>query len=643
MDNLLSKALDEHTPRMNDKFVRGIAKEVFENIPAYINKMIQISMEKVNPKIDFKYRGYRICTPEEELMEDALSKAGSKPADIAQNNVYLCVFEFEYNGQIMPKYIYLPYCDPGNIFVISGTKYVVMPVLTDLVISVKPDRIFIRLHRDKIHVTSERKRVILNDNPNPEMPKLLYSSILNSGTKDNMRPGAKTPLGLYLLCKYGLKETLRRYTNVQDGQILIKYAGYEDIKPEDYPAYDIYSSVGERPKAYDRGVEYRKHKIKVLVDKKLKLDPLLTNIICGIIVSFDMVNGRVEEDIVRILANQELAYNNYMETLKLYPEPKKGEKRSKAEQTIVDKAEHKWLKEIHLEKEVWRLLLGKGMCKSTVSVEKILIDLEEHITALDSYVDEIISRKLANVGVMLSDFWDLLVYIIKIYAHSVNNAKEYNRNVNHVHIDLHYYICYYIIIGFNRSIKQINQRFEKNGQKPPSKDEIKRIINIDISEKVIYKLVKSSSASLALAQADISNDSLYYKATSQLENQNRGEGVHRGGKTPFPDNIKTLTAPMFAYGSLLYLIKAAPSPSLRANPWGQWDEVTGHVIIPPHLQPAIDKLDAALRGVTDAADVDEELKDAIEDLQEGIEKERESDDDDESEISNDNSDGESED
>ena len=27
MDNLLSKALDEHTPRMNDKFVRGIAKD----------------------------------------------------------------------------------------------------------------------------------------------------------------------------------------------------------------------------------------------------------------------------------------------------------------------------------------------------------------------------------------------------------------------------------------------------------------------------------------------------------------------------------------------------------------------------------------------------------------------------------------
>ena len=221
MDSLLAKALEDHTPRMNDKLVRGIAKGVFESIPDYINKMIQISMEKINPNIDLRYKGYKICTPEEELMEDALSRASNKPADIAANNAYLAVFEFEHNGQPMPKYIYLPYCDPGNIFVISGTKYVVMPILTDLVISVKPDKIFVRLHRDKIHVTSERKRVILNGNPNPEMPKLLFSSILNSGSKDKMKPGGKTPLGLYLLCKYGLRETLRKYTTLKEGDILI--------------------------------------------------------------------------------------------------------------------------------------------------------------------------------------------------------------------------------------------------------------------------------------------------------------------------------------------------------------------------------------------------------------------------------------
>lgn len=638
MDSLLAKALDEHTPRMNDKLVRGIAKGVFESIPDYINKMIQISMEKINPNIDLRYKGYKICTPEEELMEDALSRASNKPADIAANNAYLAVFEFEHNGQPMPKYIYLPFCDPGNIFVISGTKYVVMPILTDLVISVKPDKIFVRLHRDKIHVTSERKRVILNDNPNPEMPKLLFSSILNSGSKDKMKPGGKTPLGLYLLCKYGLRETLRKYTNLKEGDLIIKYDPYDKIKADEIKDYDIYSTVGERPKNYDKGAVYRKHKIKVLVHKDVKLDALLTNIIGGIIISFDIANGRIEEDLVRFLDEGLPLRQKYEDIIAKYPKP------SKTEIKEIEAVSKPYKRNLMQEKNIWRLLLGRGMYKSEISVEKIIIDLEEHITALDSYVDEIIRRKLANVGVMIEDFWDMLVYIIGIYAHSVNNAKEYNRNVNHIHIDIHYYICYYIIIGFNRAIKQINQRYEKLGQRSPSKEEIKKIINNNISEKVIYNLVKSSSASLALAQADVSNDSLYYKATAQLENQNRGEGVHRGGKTPFPDNIKTLTAPMFAYGSLLYLIKSAPSPSLRANPWGQWDDLTGHVIIPENLQPAIDKLDAALRGVTDVAEVAEELREGLEDYEDGISKEENEDNtDDERDDTDSGGDGESED
>ena len=101
---------------------------------------------------------------------------------------------------------------------------------------------------------------------------------------------------------------------------------------------------------------------------------------------------------------------------------------------------------------------------------------------------------------------------------------------------------------------------------------------------------------------------------------------------------------MFAYGSLLYLIKSAPSPSLRANPWGQWDELTGHVIIPEHLQPAIDKLDAALRGVTDVAEVAEELREGLEDYEDGISKEEnEESTDDERDDTDSSGDGESED
>ena len=169
---------------------------------------------------------------------------------------------------------------------------------------------------------------------------------------------------------------------------------------------------------------------------------------------------------------------------------------------------------------VWRILLGRAMYKSDISIDKIIDDVKQHIFMVDDYVDNIIRRRLGSVDIDIEDFWALLIYIITTYTSSVNNAKEYNRDINNVYLGLLYYICYDMIAGSNRAVKQLNQRFNKNGGRPPSKDELKRIINNELSEKAIFGLVKSSSTSIALAQADVSNDSLYFKLTALLENQN---------------------------------------------------------------------------------------------------------------------------
>ena len=67
MDSLLAKALDEHTPQMNHRFVRGIVKDVFKAIPKYLDRMIRISMAKVDPSIDFKYVGIRFVLQKKSL------------------------------------------------------------------------------------------------------------------------------------------------------------------------------------------------------------------------------------------------------------------------------------------------------------------------------------------------------------------------------------------------------------------------------------------------------------------------------------------------------------------------------------------------------------------------------------------------
>lgn len=578
MNNILSRALKQNTPKINDRFIRGIGKEVFEQIPAFINSMIEISLERVNPNIDLRYLGYKIISPEEELMEDSYSRSSNKAVDIAQNNVRLVRFEFEYNGQPMPKYIYLPYCDPGNMFVVSGTSYIVMPVLTDLVMSVKSDRIFIRLHKDKIHITSARKRIKKNNHPNPDLPRVLYSKIFNSGSKDKMRPNAQTPLGLYILAKFGLYHTIKEYTNLRKNDFYVMYDPKDELfNNPTYKNFDIYSSIGEKPKGYDRRAVYKPHKIKVLIRKDTDRSSLVENLMSGIIMAFDMVNGQIEIDLHDALETQN----------------------------------------VKAEIDIWRMLLGRGMYKQDISINKIKEDVTEHIIALDTYIDVILKNRLANGGIYVNDFWDLLLHNIDIYTHAVNNGKEYNRDINKLYFDLFYYICYDIIIGFNRAVKQINQRYQKNGNKSPSKDEIKRIMNNDVRERVIYNLVKSYASSLALAQATTSNDSLYYKGTSMLENQNRGEGVRRGGKTTFPESVRTLSGFMLTFGSLLYLTKTAPTPTLRANLWINIDPKTGKIVIPDHIEPSVKKLDNILRGLTDVSeDIKKEIDQKIETIKE---------------------------
>lgn len=575
MNPILSRALKSTTPEINHKLVRGIAKDTFAKIPMYLNEMIQIGLGKLNPNIDLQYKGYRIITPEEELMEDVYSRLSAKSADIAHNNTYLCCFEFTYNGIPYPKYIYLPYADDGNIFVVSGTSYVVMPVLTDLVISVKPNQLFIRLHIDKINVFSELRRVILNDKPNPELIRMIYTSMLK-GPSDKMRTHAKTPLGLYLLCKFGLRYTIEKICRLKYEQFQVVYDPNNLITPETHPDYNIYSTVGEKPKGYERNLFYRKHAIKVLIDKNVDMDPMVTNVLAGIMVTFDLVNGAVEEDMDKALK------------------------------------EHNTAKEI----SIWRIMLGRAMYKNDISIDKIIDDVKQHIDAIDDYVDVILKRRLASGNVMIEDFWALVIYVINTYTQSVNNAKEYNRDINNVYLGLLYYICYDMITGINKAIKQLNQRYNKNGGRPPSKDELRRLISTELSEKSIFKLVKSSSSSLALGQADVSNDSLYFKLTALLENQNRGNGVRRGGKTVFPESIRTLSATHAVFGSPLYLIKQAPSGTLRANPFGQFDFSTGRIIIKDDLKPAVEMLEQILRGVTAIPDELKELDNDIEEIDE---------------------------
>lgn len=583
MNSLLTKTLEKHTRPFNETCVSGIAKPVFENIPDYLDKIFKESTNSLHPDIKFKYIGYRHVTPEEELLEDNYLKARGKDPDLAKNDVYLICFEFLYEKEIIHKYMYLPFANRGNIMTISGTPYVISPVITDLVISVDNNKLFIRLFKDKINVNSELKNILVNEHTNEyntETHRMIYVRMLSTNT-EILKSSCKTPFALYLLCRYGIKNTLKKYCNLEYGKDLYLVYDPEDKINVDLDKYTVYSSTGFKPKGYDMSNVYKKQKVKIVVDKKIGDDPVVINLILSIIYSLDLTPGRTEIDIVKTIDNDNL--NGEIAT--------------------------------------WRILLGKTILKHKISIEKVVNDVNQHIEMLETHLDSINREKLSTV-VKVDNFWDLIVYVLKTFATAISNSRQYNSNIDNLYIDLYYYICYDIIVGFNRTIKGINSRYKKSGT-PPKLKEIVKILNNELKQKIIFDLIRSSKCSLALSGVDYSGDNLYIKLTSNLENQNRGDGVRKGGDEKFPIANRTLKAVDIVYGSPLYLGKLAPTPTLKMNLWAQFDLETGKIIIPEHLEPSVRWLDSILKGIRNAPtsddydlesiDIDDEV-DIIEDI-----------------------------
>jgi len=127
-------------------------------------------------------------------------------------------------------------------------------------------------------------------------------------------------------------------------------------------------------------------------------------------------------------------------------------------------------------------------------------------------------------------------------------------------------------------------------------EEIVKLWTDELSTKVLYRLVSSSKMSLAIQSVDNTTDVKYYKVTSLLTDQSTGLGVRRGGKTPFPENTRTLRSDDILFGTMSYLGKTAPTPRFRFNTYVSYNMHSGKINKPSYLTPTLDKLSLMLDG-----------------------------------------------
>ena len=425
MNAVLAQTIDKTCPKFSSNVVNGTAEYLFSTIPEYMDDIIKSSIKSLSPKIDFKYMGYRKLTPREEFTKMYVSENNKPLYDLAESDLYLCEYIFEFEGVEIRKPLFLPYCEEGNLIRMSNTLYHVVPVLSDTVISPSYDEVFVRLLKDKLTFQSTSKSFVVDNNRVPG--KVIHTSIVKTNAM-NIRDNIGRPLtavSLYLVARYGLRYVLEHYAGVKN--YVISNQNVDHLRDQ----YTVFESTRLKPRSLKETV-YVGHELKICINKNVNISTFLENFIFGLIYSFDLLPHEVE-DFTSIYHSENLR-----------------------EEILF-----------------WRILLGRIIYKNSFSVDRIVEDMVDHFDNLEGYLDNLIKIKLLESGIEANNFFDLLVVIMENYNTWLINSKEYNSDIRNRYIDILYYIMYDLIVGFNKVILNLNKRI---GKKYLTLKEVNKII-----------------------------------------------------------------------------------------------------------------------------------------------------------------------
>lgn len=568
--------MDEHVPKLSKSVVDGTVKEVFESLPEWLDRVISSSIRSLHKDIPLEYVGFSYMSPEESFQKTFSGTTNKASFDLAHSDVYKVKYHFKYNGSEFDRTVLLPYASDGNIMTISGTRYSIVPIVSDTVISPARYQVFVRLLKDKL--TFKEDSINFMHNGESTEGLLVWVEIMKNNVKSGELGKPVSCISLYLLGQYGFKGVVDKYFKLdvtglmerefRDDDVIVT----KDVTPEMREIYNVYESIGIKPAKVKTKGEYIPHDIKICVHKDVPETPFIKHFIYGMLYSLDVMPWEGDEVL-------ELIKKSYSTKL----------------------SEEKKLAFLEDECFKWRIILGTIACKGEHSQKKITDDIKEHFKSIEYYVDDTIKIQLRETGIYVDDYFDLIYYILKMYSQWTLTFKSYNSNIKNRYLDVKYYICYEIILGFNKTILDINKRRQKakDQNKYIREDEIKKIFDENFKQSRIYGIVKANKTNLAVTGADYSGDMKYVKCTCLLGEQSMGDGVKKASDPRFPEHTREINGAQTWLGSILFLPKQTPTPVLRANVYLKYNVHTGRIIIPADIERTIDAIDSKLRGKTD--------------------------------------------
>ena len=547
MDKLLKRTLENHTVKFNKDIGNGLARPYVEILPEYLSTVFKSAVSTLSDDVGFIYKGYRKLTPLEDFYNNINASATKNIVDISRNYLYKVEYGFEYNGEEIKRVIALPYVNKGSYLKLSDAHYSLAPVLSEYPVSPAPGELFIRILRDKLNIKKMYRNILIDGE------KVSVQVIHSRSYKLISNVNEVIPIALYGFLKYGFYGLFKKLFNtvpiiVNNEMDLSKYR-------EDYIEY---TTTGLKPRGL-KVINYNKHSVSILI-KREDRTPVLDIYVASLIYSLDMAP---------LYANNIISVADVNKPVTTYFT----------------------LNDIDDESLFWITLLGKIIFKNKYTLDRVQIDMIEHINILNGYLDSVVKKRLLDINIDVEDFFELLIWSINNFNDLVMKYDTYASNHKNRYLDLPYYILYDLIVGINKSFLEIKRNSVKNRL---GVSEINRIFNKYISTRKIFNLIKSSSTNIAVTPLDSSSDNWFFKATSILQDQNRANGVNISKKNAFPLFTRSIHGEDIVFGSLLMLTKKAPTPRFRFNAYVDIDISKGNFIISEKESTTIEKIDKML-------------------------------------------------
>lgn len=525
------------TPPLNPVTANGIVVEHMKQAEQYIHDVILAIAEGFPP--GFKYLGCERATPIEEYAEITRVRESKRNYDLARHDRYMMRYTFEYNGIKYSKLISLPFVGTAGIMHIRGTRYAVSPVLSDRIISVDPNsKVFVRLLRTKLIFDRAPQYYIANDAR--ETVQVVRSEIYNHSSAGKMsKPVIKadTVLVFYLLCRYGLREMFQRFTKVNP--IIITDEEYQQTKDK-YPhsKYVVCRTMGIKPVTFkDKSVDYEPTSIVLIFKQADYQKPAIRALVAGFYYIADHFPFEMTVDYV----------------------------------DSTDK---------------WKVMMGQVLWSSDITHGRLLSDVSEHITGLDWYIDKIMEKKFAMIGMPIKDIYELFFIIIERFnewlINSVNNVSSvYNKEIT---------ILNFFLTDITTMFVKFYFKIIKDAQSPKGltdKNIQSAMAKCLYTDDIINKLVAKHGE---LSVVNNSCDNRVFKITQSIVPQDKTtKGRKTNDKPSLHDRSRFLDVSIAEVCTHTSMSKAEPTGWTRLNLHLNVAK-DGSIVRNPELKPMLDAI-----------------------------------------------------